>query len=137
MITLPNFDPQTRIKHTIYHDDNPPPKPEIDCSTGSDPAQQQFRDECDVNHIMDRYNKTGIVTSMATDPAKAIYGDFSAGIDYQTAHELIFKAEEQFAALPSKIRERFKNDPRLFLEFMNNPENQQEAIKLGLISPPK
>jgi hypothetical protein len=37
-----------------------------------------------------------------------------------------------FMSLPAKIRSRFQNDPGAFLDFVQNPENRDEMIELGL-----
>jgi hypothetical protein len=36
-------------------------------------------------------------------------------------------------ALPADVRARFENDPANLLDFMVNPANNAECIKLGLI----
>ena len=41
-------------------------------------------------------------------------------------------AESAFAALSSKIRNRFDNDAALLLAFMQDPANEKEAQELGL-----
>ena len=37
-------------------------------------------------------------------------------------------------ALPAQIRSRFENDPAKLIDFLDNSENLDEAIKLGLVS---
>ena len=39
--------------------------------------------------------------------------------------------------IPAIIRKRFDNDPYQFLEFMENPENIEEARQLGLAPMPE
>jgi phage internal scaffolding protein len=45
-------------------------------------------------------------------------------------------AQYQFDQLPALIRDRFHNDPQEMLAFLNDPNNYDEAIKLGLVNPP-
>jgi phage internal scaffolding protein len=39
-------------------------------------------------------------------------------------------------ALPAQIRSRFDNDPAKLIDFLENEQNHDEAIKLGLVNPP-
>lgn len=94
-------------------------------------TQQQFKDECDLNVLMARYVKTG---TLPQSTRSALYGDFSDVGDYQSAQDTILRAQQQFAALPSKVRDRFKNNPAEMLSFVANPANLDEAATLGLLS---
>lgn len=93
-------------------------------------TKQSFKAECDINNIMKRYEKTGIIEHVAKRPPN--YGDFSDVTDYQASVNKVMEAQEGFMRLPSKVRSRFQNDPGQFLEFMNNPINIEEMISLGL-----
>lgn len=96
-------------------------------------TKQAFRDDCDINNIMRRYEKTGVLPDIIkTNPQ---YGDFSEASDYQTALNTVMKAQEQFSALPSKVRERFANDPENFLAFVSDASNKEEMAKMGLLAP--
>lgn len=95
-------------------------------------AKQEFRDECNINNIMKRFQKTGILPDMIKE--NPVYGDFSEPLDYQEALNIVIAAEHQFMGLNAEIRERFGNDPKKFLEFCHNPENADEMEKLGLLS---
>lgn len=93
-------------------------------------TQQQFAAECDINNILKKYEKTGLLPDMIkTDPQ---YGDFSDVPSYQEALTLIQKAELQFSNLDAHIRRKFDNDPSNFLDFATNPDNLKEMVKLGL-----
>lgn len=92
-------------------------------------TKQSARDECDINFIMKRFQKTGILPS--TD-RQAMYGDFSDVKDFRESLEIVHFAQEQFASLPSAVRKRFGNDPAAFLEFVHDPKNGEEMVKLGL-----
>jgi len=98
-------------------------------------TKQSFRDECDVNRIMARYLETGILEG---DSSSARFADVVAlqELDYQGAMNFVIGAQEAFGALPSSIRSRFRNDPGELLAFLDNPANQGEAIRLGLVADP-
>lgn len=93
-------------------------------------TEQHHKDACDVHCIISQYDKTGLITHVSG--AKAMYGDFTQNNEYQEALNLVIKAQNAFDDLPAKVRQRFGNDPGEFLEFVSNPENQEEMVKLGL-----
>lgn len=95
-------------------------------------AQQQFRDECDINTILKRFNITGELPNAPLSPR---YGDFTGIGDYKTALDRVMAAEDEFASLPAPLRARFNNDPAQLIEFLDNEENRSEAEKLGLVEP--
>lgn len=94
-------------------------------------AQQHFKDECDVNNILRKYQSTGLVTHVANGIPS--YGDFSSVLEYQQAQNILIEAQDAFEALPASLRKRFDNDPAVMLEFIENPDNREEAEKLGLV----
>jgi phage internal scaffolding protein len=93
-------------------------------------VKQSFKDECDINYIMDRYTKNGQLPDMIKE--NPTYGDFSSDKTYQEALNIVLKADEQFMALPIQIREKFHHEPSEFLTFVENPANQAELINMGL-----
>ena len=100
-------------------------------------TQQQFKSECDINCIMQRYAKTGLLVDPTIQSnRKPIFGDFSAEFDYQSTQNMIVSANQQFAELSATLRKRFHNNPAELLEFLGNEENRDEAVKLGLINAP-
>lgn len=101
----------------------------VDLSEG-DRAKQQFKEEVDINNILSRYERTGQLTHISASMPQ--YGDFSMVTDYQTAVQQVDEAREEFMSLPAKIRSEFDNDPHKLIEFLDNPENDQAAIDLGL-----
>lgn len=101
--------------------------------SGPGRTKQSFKDECDINNIMRKYQKTGLVE--AVNKHQARYGDVPA-MDFREAVENLRLADEMFMDMPSNVRKRFDNDPGEFLAFVQDPANRDEAIELGLIIPP-
>lgn len=97
-------------------------------------TQQQFKDECDINILMRKYQSTGTIPQSMVKP---IYGDFTKVPDYQAAMNVVIEADGLFASLPSEVRKRFDNDPAKFLAFADDPANGDELIALGLREKPK
>lgn len=91
---------------------------------------QSAAPECDIYNILNQFNTTGIVTHVASGTPQ--YTDVSEVPDYQAAMEVIMIAEEQFSALPSHVRREFDNDPGKMLEFIQNPDNYERGVELGL-----
>lgn len=96
-------------------------------------AQQHFKDECDINNILRQFNITGLLPEQTLSPR---YGDFTGIGDYHTALNQVIAAEDEFMSLPATLRARFGNDPAQLIEFLDKPENKNEAITLGLIEKP-
>lgn len=98
-------------------------------------TQQQFRDECNVNSIMRRYTKTGVLPESYNPSSN--YKDVSSVPDFMTIKDQMMRAEEAFMNLPVKIRKEFDHDPIQFLQFIANPENKEKAQSLGLLKVPE
>lgn len=101
----------------------------LECK-GKSLAKQSFKEECDINTIVRMFGVTGKVPVTAIEPS---YGDFSGVSDYHTAMNKIKEAEASFMALPAKLRQKFDHDPNALLNFLENEQNRDEAIQLGLI----
>ncbi len=97
------------------------------CGDGA--AQQQFKDDCDTNKIMQRFQKTGAIDHVAKHQPE--YG-FASGNDYHQSMNIITKADSMFNDLPSNIRNEFNNNPQAFLEFVQDPKNAERANELGI-----
>lgn len=55
-------------------------------------------------------------------------------LDYQEALETVAEAEQAFDELPIRLKQRF-GTPENFLQFLDNPQNFDEAVRLNLINP--
>lgn len=97
-------------------------------------TKQSFSKECDVNFIISKYQKTGLVDHV--NRFEGQYGDFLDVQDYQSSLNAIKRAQDEFMSLPSSLRSRFSNDPAQFLSFIQDENNREEAINLGLINRP-
>lgn len=92
-------------------------------------TQQQFRDESDINNIVDRFMKTGHLPDPVSMPQ---YVDYEGVFDFQSAMNVVRQADENFMRMDAKVRSRFHNSPQEFLEFFANSANSEEAVRLGL-----
>ena len=92
-------------------------------------TKQSCKDECDIKFIISRYERTGIVTHQSKYQGQ--YGDFEP-FDFHDAMNVVARASEMFAELPSAVRKKFGNDPGAFLDFATDPANAGELQKMGL-----
>ncbi len=92
-------------------------------------TKQSFKDECDINKILEKFEKTGAITHYSKHAPQ--YGDTSKP-QLHEAMTIVADAESMFEELPSAVRKKFKNDPGQFLEFVQNPKNLEEMRELGL-----
>ena len=97
--------------------------------TGPGKTQQSFKDECDINTIVERFGIAGELPPSMPFPQES---EFMETFDFQTSMNVIRKAEESFMQLTGKQRARFNNSPQQFMEFMHDPENIHEMERLGL-----
>jgi len=95
-------------------------------------TQQQFKEDSDINTIVDRFMKSGVLPTPANMPQ---FVDFEGIFDFQTAMNAVRSADENFMRMDAKVRARFNNSPQEFLEFFANADNVEEAIRLGLAIP--
>jgi phage internal scaffolding protein len=94
-------------------------------------AQQNFKDESDINYIVRQFGLTGELPGKPLSPQ---YGDFTGVLDYHTAVNAVLAAQDDFMELPAQLRSRFNNDPAELIDFLGNEENREEATKLGLVA---
>ena len=99
-------------------------------TTGESMTQQQFKAECDVNNILAKYKRTGMLSHIQKHQGN--FGDFSSIEDYQTSLGKLMQAQQSFESLPSELRAKFENDPAQLISFLSDEKNNAEAVKLGL-----
>lgn len=105
--------------------------PVVDCSQDGR-TKQSFKDECDVNHIMNKYKHTGVLVDPVSGSGRPpLFGDFT-GQDFATMQNAVAQTRSEFERLPASVRNRFDNDPGLLLEWLADPANAKEAENLGL-----
>lgn len=95
-------------------------------------TKQSFREEVDINTIIDRFHLSG---ELPTNIRMPVYEDFTGVFDFHSAMNAIAQAREAFDAMPAEVRTRFNNDPGAFVDFTADRNNLAEARKLGLVPP--
>ena len=102
----------------------------IDFSSATGRTRQAHKTECDINHILERFRKTGAIEH-ANNHA-GTYG-FAPSESFTEAMNLVTRAQNMFNELPADIRKKFGNSPENFLDFAQDPDNHEEMAELGLI----
>jgi hypothetical protein len=104
----------------------------IDCSVGKSKVRQDMG--TDVNKIMDTYRRTG------QTPAPLDMGQFKDVSNigtYQELHQRDIMARREFSRLSADIQKKFHYSIDELVKFVDNPDNFEECIKLGLFPAPQ
>nr|UXQ88014.1 MAG: internal scaffolding protein [Microvirus sp.] len=96
-------------------------------------TKQSFTAECDINNIMKKAQKTGVISHL--NKYEAHYLDTDS-ITFHESMNIVANANSMFAELPSKTRTFFENDPAKFMDFVHNPDNQDKLYSMGLADTP-
>ncbi len=83
-------------------------------------TKQCFKDECDINKIMDRAAQSGTITHL--NKFEAVYADYS-DFDFMEHTTKLTRGREVFDALPAETRREFGQSPQAFFNYVNDPEN--------------
>lgn len=105
-------------------------KPLAKLPSGNTKMQQHMVRDVDINTILSKYRKTGVITHIAR--AKAIYGNFTELKDVADAMNVTAKASQVFDSLPAEIRNEFKNSIPGFFEYIQDPKNRARCEELGI-----
>lgn len=107
------------------------------CVRDFDPSktQQSMSVDCDLNVLVKRFGiDKDPIPPAVFDPS--FYGDLPEGLDLRTALDRVRDAEARFMRLPADLRAYFHNDPARLWQFVNDPANADEAVRLGLLHRP-
>lgn len=97
-------------------------------------TRQEFAEECDINTLMARYERTGVLP--ANPVGEPFYADFTAVPgDLMETLRLFDDAQKAFMTLPAVVRKEFENNPHYFTEFAADPANLDQMREWGLAPP--
>lgn len=108
----------------------------LEIKAGKHKTKQSFKDDADINTIVNRHKKLQIPLPVRAD---LVFADFSAVPDLQAAFDFVSRAAESFYELPSNVREEFKNDPRRMISFLEKTDEAslERSYELGFRERPK
>lgn len=128
--------------NALRHGQVSPELVDFNVSNGSDTGcrndepsltRQEFAEECDINVIMSRYEKTGVISHVSQ--REPLYLDLTGIPDFRTAMDMMNDAEKAFLSLPAQVRKDFDNDARNFVDFASDPANLDKMREYGLAPP--
>lgn len=90
-------------------------------------TQQSFKDETDINNIMAKYQKTGLIDHV--NEHGPTYGDQPSAESFHHAMSLVADTKSMFEELPSSVRDDFENDPAKFLEFVADEDKRNALLQ--------
>ena len=105
----------------------------VEC--GESRCHQEEAKSCDINYLMSRYASTGTLPQHPGVPLDGALQEY-VGTDFQVLQNRMIAAKEEFDSLPSKVRDRFGNDPARLIAFLSDSANRDEAVRLGLDNAP-
>ncbi len=92
------------------------------------------RDECDINKIMARFDRTGTISHV--NKFEGVYADFS-DFDFFEQTRMLTRGREIFDALPAETRREFNQSPADFFQYVNDPANKDDLLqKLPALAKP-
>jgi len=107
----------------------------VDCSKDELLTEQNHKDEVNINNIIRRHG-IDLITKTAMLKAPDMHFDDVTGNDFQEAMFKVTKARQTFESMPSAIRKEFDNNPARFMDFVQNPDNSEAMIEMGLSKAP-
>lgn len=110
-------------------------RPQVSGLTCEDESltQQQFKDECDIDCILRRYDQTGVLVDPLSERRLAQFGDFSNLPSFAEYQNRLAEVSEYFMSLPPEVRSNFANDVGTFIEAIGNPDNESKLVELGIL----
>ncbi len=96
-------------------------------SGGDSETEQHHKKACDINNIVAKYRRTGLLDHIAKH--QGTYGD-ATGLDFQDAQNLIATQTSIFNELPAAVRAEFENDPAQYLELITSEGGPQELAEM-------
>lgn len=90
-------------------------------------TKQCYKDECDVNKILERAQTIEGLSHLEKHGAH--YADYS-DFDFQSHAYKMAKGQEIFEELPAEIKREFKQNPQAFFEFATDPKNANRLPEL-------
>jgi phage internal scaffolding protein len=98
---------------------------------GDSLTKTEYKDEVDVNKIVQKARRGEFVSGSVRS---GFYEDVTSMPEsYQDSLMKIKEVKKEFEQIPSDIRKRFSNNPEELAKWVMDPQNAEEALKLGLL----
>lgn len=107
----------------------------VGLACGKGRTKQSFKDESNINFIMAKYAKTGVLPQARQDQLGQFL-DLPDQIDLHTALQFMDVGSEAFEKLPAQLRKTFNNSPVEFLEALQSADHRDMLIEFGIFNRP-
>lgn len=94
---------------------------------GDSMTEQHHARACDVNTIMAKYLKSGVIDHIKQYEPQ--FGDVS-NLDFKTSMDQVAAVKSEFHNLPAFVRDHYKQDPGAYLDAVSTEEGIEELRKL-------
>lgn len=107
---------------------------ELDFTYCTSRTEQHHARETDINYLVAKYkpDELAMYLSARNQHRQPLFHDFSMEPDRQQALNIRARLNSHFQNLPEEVRNHF-GSPLEFLKFIDNPQNAEALIKLGLV----
>lgn len=95
-------------------------------------TKQEFKNDCDINQILKRFSRTGVVPGTIKKPA---FLDCTTIPNLQDALHLMKDAEHAFMKLPAVVRKHFDNNAIAFVDYALDPKNIDQLREWNIVPP--
>lgn len=103
----------------------------LDCSVDDLLTEQSHKDEVNINNIVKRHGIDMIQKVAQLNQGEYLMDDIPTN-DFMESMNIVLKAQQTFSQLPSEVRKQFNNQPAEFMDFVQNPDNGQALVDMGL-----
>ena len=103
-------------------------------TVGESKTDPIFAEDLKIQNMIKKYDSTNLLELVSNKTPQ--YIDLSDVTDLQSAMTKIQDAQETFMEVPATIRERFQNNPQTFYNFVNDKNNIDELVNMGLATKP-
>lgn len=108
----------------------PKKRPKISFKDERNLTEQHHGESVKIKNILHTYQTTGVIQH--TSARTPTYQNTVGMPEYYEAQLIIANANSAFEKVPAQIRAEFENDPAKYLAFIQDPENRDQIIELGL-----
>jgi hypothetical protein len=103
------------------------------CCAEEGKTRQSEADQADINKIIKRLDRDGILPLSAFTQREGAFLDVSEVPDFASAMQQVDKARDYFMSLPATSRAMFDNDPAKLLDAVRREDSLQLLVDAGVI----
>lgn len=109
------------------------PRVAVIAPEGESMTQQHFAEEVDINNIVAKYNRSGIITHVRAAQEK--FGPLPELSEYAVHLDKVAKAQQAFEMLPAELRNHFNNSIPGFFKYISEEKNFDQCVEWGIYEP--